>query len=546
MPDWAAAAEEPERRQLLEVDADATSASATSWRATRSGRASRSPRDGGCTARSSTALLAADADPADIVHHAEAAGAEDVVADYALVAARRAAALESNREAYSHYLRASDFVDRLPPRRAGDRARGAGHGRLRRRPARGRVRRRSSARSRSTTTLGDEAARRPLHAGPVALPLVRGRRRAARGPRRVEAIAILEPLGESVELARAYSGLSQLAMLAEDAETALVVGRAGARARDPARRRAARARTRSSTSARARLQLDPRDTATLLEAHAHRATPPGDRHEATRALVNLGYTLMCWAQPEPAARVRSSRRSPTREEHEVHTLRLVHRRRLLAWLRLRAGEWDEAERIARARARARRERVASCSRGRCWPSSRSGGAIRTPAERLADLAAQADRAGELQRIAAGARARDRVGADARRADADRAHRAARRRGPPARPAPRLGRAPDRGLGGGRRDRRRARPARRRRRTRRWLRRDWRAAADAFGDVGWAYDRALMLSLLDDEEALVEAIEIARGLGAGAADAARRRAHARARAPRARRGRARRRARTRPG
>src|SRR6185312_6920048 len=60
------------------------------------------------------ALLAADADPADVVHHAEAAGAEDVVAEYALVAARRAAAMESNREAYSHYHRAADFVDRLP------------------------------------------------------------------------------------------------------------------------------------------------------------------------------------------------------------------------------------------------------------------------------------------------------------------------------------------------------------------------------------------------------------------------------------------------
>jgi DNA-binding CsgD family transcriptional regulator len=46
-----------------------------------------------------------------------------------------------------------------------------------------------------------------------------------------------------------------------------------------------------------------------------------------------------------------------------------------------------------------------------------------------------------------------------------------------------------------------------------LRRDWQAAADAFGDVGWAYDRALMLSLLDDEDSLTEAIEVARGLGA---------------------------------
>ncbi len=46
-----------------------------------------------------------------------------------------------------------------------------------------------------------------------------------------------------------------------------------------------------------------------------------------------------------------------------------------------------------------------------------------------------------------------------------------------------------------------------------LRRDWAAAADAFGEVGWSYDRALMLSLLEDEEPLLEAIEIARALGA---------------------------------
>jgi ATP/maltotriose-dependent transcriptional regulator MalT len=45
------------------------------------------------------------------------------------------------------------------------------------------------------------------------------------------------------------------------------------------------------------------------------------------------------------------------------------------------------------------------------------------------------------------------------------------------------------------------------------RRDWAAAADAFRDVAWTYDRALMLSLLEDEEALAEAIEIARELGA---------------------------------
>src|SRR5215217_2530007 len=114
MPGWAAAAEEPERRQLLEIDgthvrfrhelarnAVLSSLSAVKRRAIHG--------------EVLTALLAARADPADIVHHAEAAGDEEVLSDYALVAARRAAALESNREAYFHYRRAADFADRLSP-----------------------------------------------------------------------------------------------------------------------------------------------------------------------------------------------------------------------------------------------------------------------------------------------------------------------------------------------------------------------------------------------------------------------------------------------
>jgi hypothetical protein len=43
--------------------------------------------------------------------------------------------------------------------------------------------------------------------------------------------------------------------------------------------------------------------------------------------------------------------------------------------------------------------------------------------------------------------------------------------------------------------------------------DWQGAADAFGAVGWCYDRALMLSVLDAREALVEAVDIARSHGA---------------------------------
>jgi DNA-binding NarL/FixJ family response regulator len=43
--------------------------------------------------------------------------------------------------------------------------------------------------------------------------------------------------------------------------------------------------------------------------------------------------------------------------------------------------------------------------------------------------------------------------------------------------------------------------------------DWAAAAEAFGVAGWDYDRALLLSLLDGEAALADALAIARRLGA---------------------------------
>jgi len=114
MPGWAAAAEEPERRQLLELDAAhlrfrhelARNAVLTAI-PTATCRRLHSDVLG--------SLLAASADPAEIVHHAEAAGEDEVVGEYALIAARRAAAFESNREAYSHYRRAADFLDMLSP-----------------------------------------------------------------------------------------------------------------------------------------------------------------------------------------------------------------------------------------------------------------------------------------------------------------------------------------------------------------------------------------------------------------------------------------------
>ena len=115
LPGWAMAAEEPERRGLLEIHPSfvrfrhelARHAVRTSIPAARRRR---------LHAAILTALLAVDADPADLVHHATAAGADDVVAAHVLVAARRAAALGSNRQAFDHYQRAAEVLVGAPPR----------------------------------------------------------------------------------------------------------------------------------------------------------------------------------------------------------------------------------------------------------------------------------------------------------------------------------------------------------------------------------------------------------------------------------------------
>ena len=312
------------------------------------------------------ALLAADADPADIVHHAEAAGAESVVAEYALVAARRAAALDSNREAYSHYRRASALLDRLPRLSGRSCARS-----LRRPPTRStgwRMRSRAIERAITEwTALGDGAA-----VGRCTQILSRfhwhvGDGDAARA-KALEAIEILEPLGESVELARAYSGLAQLKNLAEYNDQALLWGE---RALELATRLGDE-RTRAHVLvniASVRLDVDHRQIEPLLEAHAF-ADEVGEKHEATRALVNLGYALMSWAQPEPA--IRYARQALAyAEQNEVYNL-ASYIGVTLAWLQLRAGEWDEAEKRDAGRAREERQRRPArrqdrAHRARCPP-----------------------------------------------------------------------------------------------------------------------------------------------------------------------------------
>jgi len=507
MSGWPAAAEEPERRNLLDVEPGyvrfrhelARHAIASSMTA-----AARRRVHSGILA----ALIEAGADPAEIVHHAEAAADVEVVAAYAAVAARRAEALESHREAFSHYLRASDFADRLA---AGERA-----GLLEELASAayvvGRLDVALSSIERAILIykeLGDL-----MSIGRCTRVRSRfqwfsmdgeGARQTAQ-----EAVAILEPLGESAELAAAYSTLSQLAMLAEDTGQALALGEIAFELATQLGDEATRVHALVNIGT-ARMQIDPHATETLLEAR-EMAERSGARHEATRALVNLGASLLFWVRPLEA-RGYIEEALAYAGQYEVDTL-AEYAATMLAWLQLRAGQWDEAERAARRVAK--REESIPQLLGRTVLTEL---AVRRgdpdAEERLAALAARAEHTRELQRTAPIVELQVEV---------------ALLSGAPM-PLQRLESLLDevRSLSGGRV-------------TAGWagariaaaasvagielevdaplsptlsamVRRDWREAADRFGQVGWSYNRAVMLSLLDDEESLAEAIGIARGLGA---------------------------------
>lgn len=505
MPDWAEAAEEPERRQLLSVSSNSVQFRHELARAVfkSSVPAARRRR---LHSRILQALLALDADPADIVHHAEEAGDVGVVADHALIAARRAAAVESNREAYSHFRRAVEFADLLSlSDQAGlfeDFATAAylvgrmddAFAAIRRAILINEEMDDQEAIGRSTRILS----RFYWYAGDGEAAVKKGR----------AAVEILEPLGESVELAKAFSGLSQLAMLSAQTEQAIALG---SRAVELSQR-FGDDRTQAHALINigsARMFLDPDDTVDLLEGHSL-ADASGDREQAARALLNLGYANITWVRPGPARRYTDQAIAYARE-YEVDGL-LSYCMTMSAWLHLRAGNWEEAERIARGEV----DKGTTVSQLLAKTVLAELAVRRGDADApllLVGLGEQADRTGELQRIGPVLQLQTEWTLTT---------------GAPV-PLERFARAKETmeaivgsvGWSGAglaawaavagielEVDERLPEP---------YLamtRREWAVAADAFGAVGWVYDRAIMLSLLDDEQSLVEAIDIARRLGAG--------------------------------
>ena len=176
-----------------------------------------------------------------------------------------------------------------------------------------------------------------------------------------------------------------------------------------------------------RLDVDHRQTSPLLEAHAV-ADAVGEPARGDPCARQPRLRAHVLGAAGAGAPLRGARRSRTREENEVHNL-ASYVATTLAWLRLRAGDWDEAERITR------REIEKSITVAQLVAKT----VLAELAVRRGDRGCgrAAGRRSRLRRFARAsrsgsspvARARDRVGADAGHADADRAVRQAARGDP---------------------------------------------------------------------------------------------------------------------
>ena len=502
--DWPQAAEDGERGRLLEI---APTHVGFRHELARNAISQSIPaaRRRGLHAEILDVLVATGGDVADVVHHAEAAGATAVVAENALQAARRAAAVASNREAFSHYRRAADFLERLAPHEQAEVLEELANFAY----LVGDVEQAFEAIGRARAiheAEGDDEAVGRCARVVSRLHWFAGDGAAARD-NALEAISILEPLGESSELARAYSGLAQLAMLDEDAPAALDWAERSLALAEALGDDATRIHALGNVGA-TRVALDHRDVDPLRAVHVE-AAAAGDTHEAVRALLNAAYFELFWLRPETAVGLADEARAYARENDLDWFISYAEMTR--AWLAIRAGDWAAAERAIR------RKPVAQQAVWNILGDTVAAElAVRRgdddAAERLARVGALAYRTGELQRIGPileletvaaicgnGLPPVEKfealVGAIEYRGEAA---------GPCAAriaawaavvgvriPLPRELPPPYAAM----------------------LDCDWPGAADAFGAIGWSFDRAFFLSFVDDEDGLVEAIGIARELGA---------------------------------
>jgi tetratricopeptide (TPR) repeat protein len=178
----------------------------------------------GLHARALAALESAPspAAAARLVHHAEGAGDAAAVQRWVTAAAERASALGAHREAAAHYALGLRFAEGLPPERRGALLEGRSYEEYQY----GLIPESMAAREEALAIwrrLGNRRREGAALRWLSRLAWSSGQRQAAERYA-AEAVAVLEPLGPSPELAWAYSNRSQLHMLAAETTDAVAWG----------------------------------------------------------------------------------------------------------------------------------------------------------------------------------------------------------------------------------------------------------------------------------------------------------------------------------
>ncbi len=504
-PAWEAAIEPAERRGLLHVDArqvrfrhelarSVTCASLPRWRRRLLHR------------HILEALLQLEPDPAEVVHHAQAAGLEPLAAEYALAAGQQAAASGAHREALAHLRHAAGHAQQhlTPVDRAGLHEQLATSAWLT-----GHLEEAVAAATTAIELAGtcqDPARHGRCLALRSHIHWFGGDGRAARRDV-AEAVRHLEASGPSPELARALAQAAELSMALSRTTAAL---HAGQRALELPGGEGVRSRALTAIGG-ARLQLDVDDARVLHDA-IEVARAAGDTEQVVFALVTRAVIQLLWALPDRArshavqARtvasdqqldgplafidaflawldVRESRPEgvasltgpgTSRDDQAVASLAEQQRQLVLAEHAVRRGADDAEQRLAQV--------TVSAERSRKLVHLAPVFELHVELALTRDLELPIDRLDELVDLA-GAEALGQGCAGARVAAWARVcGRSMQLRGW----AP----APHAAMIAG----------------------DWAAAADAFGAIGWRHDRALLLSLLGTRDALEESLALARDLG----------------------------------
>jgi DNA-binding CsgD family transcriptional regulator/tetratricopeptide (TPR) repeat protein len=349
------------------------------------------------------ALEAGGGSPARLVHHAEAAGDQVALLQWALVAGERSAALGAHREAAEHYGRAVTIRPGLPAEERAD---------LLWRCAFecyliDRIERAIELQRESVTLLRAAGARAELGDGVRWLSRFLwfgGRGEEARAMAE-EAIAVLEQLPPGDPLARAYSNMSQLLMLSYDTGGAIAWGERALELAERLGVREVAVHALSNIGTAEVLAGKEREGRAKIELSLDRARVAGLDDDVGRAYANLVSPAVERRQAALAARFLEDGIAYC-DEHDLSSYGL-YLRALRARQQLNSGRWAAAgglvgEVLAQADASPPTQIVARVVAGLLAARAGDHGTARELLEQAFSIAAPT---GELQRLAPVAAAR---------------------------------------------------------------------------------------------------------------------------------------------